>query len=61
MLGNLQVVFVGLLAWLILGERPSNRVAGRDPGRPVGVLLISGVFESGAYGNNPGLGVRTGS
>ena len=24
-LGNLQVVFVGLLAWAILGERPSNR------------------------------------
>ena len=60
MLGNLQVVFVGLLAWMILGERPSNRSLAAIPVALVGVLLISGVFESGAYGKNPGLGVAYG-
>jgi len=59
-LGNLQVVFVGLLAWMILGERPSNRSLAAIPVALFGVLLISGVFESGAYGNNPGLGVAYG-
>ena len=59
-LGNLQVVFVGLLAWMILGERPSNRSLAAIPVALVGVLLISGVFESGAYGKNPGLGVAYG-
>jgi drug/metabolite transporter (DMT)-like permease len=29
-LGNLQVVFVGVLAWMILGERPSNRSLARS-------------------------------
>jgi drug/metabolite transporter (DMT)-like permease len=56
-LGNLQVVFVGLLAWAILGERPSNRSLAAIPVALLGVVLISGVFESGAYGKNPALGV----
>ena len=56
-LGNLQVVFVGLLAWVILSERPSNRSLAAIPVALFGVLLISGVLESGAYGKNPGLGV----
>ena len=56
-LGNLQVVFVGLLAWVILGERPSNRSLAAIPVALFGVLLISGVLESGADGKNPGLGV----
>ena len=47
-LGNLQVVFVGLLAWAILGERPSNRSLAAIPVALFGVLLISGIFESGA-------------
>ena len=59
-LGNLQVVFVGLLAWMILGERPSNRSLAAIPVALFGVLLISGIFESGAYGKNPGLGVAYG-
>src|SRR5919198_4014572 len=59
-LGNLQVVLVGLLAWLILRERPSNRSLAAIPVALVGVVLISGVFEHGAYGRNPGLGVAYG-
>ena len=59
-LGNLQVVLVGVLAWLILRERPSNRSLAAIPVALVGVVLISGAFEHGAYGKNPGLGVAYG-
>jgi drug/metabolite transporter (DMT)-like permease len=59
-LGNLQVVLVGLLAWLILRERPSGRALAAIPVALVGVVLISGALESGAYGRNPGLGVAYG-
>src|SRR5919201_550816 len=59
-LGNLQVVLVGLLAWLILRERPSNRSLAAIPVALVGVIFISGAFEHGAYGRNPGLGVAYG-
>lgn len=59
-LGNLQVVLVGLLAWIIMRERPSNRALGAIPIALVGVILISGALESGAYGRNPGLGVAYG-
>jgi drug/metabolite transporter (DMT)-like permease len=59
-LGNLQVVLVGLLAWMIMRERPSNRALAAIPVALVGVVLISGAFEHGAYGRNPGLGVAFG-
>jgi drug/metabolite transporter (DMT)-like permease len=59
-LGNTQVVLVGLLAWAILGERPSRSSLRAIPIVAFGVLLISGVLESGAYGANPGLGVLYG-
>ncbi len=59
-LGNTQVVIVGLLAWVLLGERPSNRVLGAMPLVLAGVVLISGVIGTGAYGSNPPLGVLTG-
>jgi drug/metabolite transporter (DMT)-like permease len=59
-LGNLQVVLVGLLAWAILREKPPGRSLAAIPVALVGVVLISGAFESGAYGRNPGLGVAYG-
>jgi drug/metabolite transporter (DMT)-like permease len=59
-LGNLQVVLVGLLAWAIMRERPSNRALTAIPIALLGVVLISGAFEKGAYGRNPGLGVAYG-
>src|SRR5262245_17917014 len=59
-LGNTQVVLVGLLAWAILGERPQRSSLAAIPVVAFGVLLISGVLESGAYGSNPGLGVMYG-
>ena len=55
-LGNTQVVLVGLLAWALLGERPHRSSLVSIPIVGVGVVLISGVVERGAYGSNPGLG-----
>jgi drug/metabolite transporter (DMT)-like permease len=59
-LGNTQVVMVGLLAWALLGERPPRSSLAAIPIVAFGVLLISGVLEQGAYGSNPGLGVLYG-
>jgi drug/metabolite transporter (DMT)-like permease len=56
-LGNLQVVLVGLLAWLMLGERPERRVVIAVPVALFGIVLISGVLGSGAYGADPVRGV----
>ena len=56
-LGNIQVVLVGLLAWIALGERPDNRALAAIPVVFAGVILISGVIGGGAYGDDPLLGV----
>ena len=56
-LGNLQVVVVGFLAWWLLGERPSRRLVLAVPVVLFGVVLISGVVGAGAYGDDPTLGV----
>lgn len=56
-LGNLQVVFVGLIAWWLLAERPSARLVAAVPVVLFGVVLISGVVGSGAYGDDPAMGV----
>ena len=55
-LGNVQVVFVGLLAWALLGERPQRSSLVAIPIVAFGVVLISGAVEQGAYGSNPRLG-----
>src|SRR3954447_9657529 len=56
-LGNLQVVIVPLVAWLVLRERPASRALVAIPVVLAGVVFISGALEHGAYGRNPGLGV----
>ena len=56
-LGNLQVVLVGVVAWLTLGERPDRRVVAAIPVALVGIVLISGALGSKAYGNDPLRGV----
>ena len=56
-LGNLQVVLVGVVAWLTLGERPEPRVMLAIPIALFGIVLISGVLGSGAYGEDPLRGV----
>jgi drug/metabolite transporter (DMT)-like permease len=59
-LGNTQVVFVPIAAWLFLGERPGGRVAVSVPVVLMGVVLISGVIGEGAFGRDPVLGVLLG-
>jgi drug/metabolite transporter (DMT)-like permease len=56
-LGNTQVLMVGVLAWLLLGERPSGRLLVATPVVLVGIVLISGVLEESAFGEDPVLGV----
>ena len=56
-LGNLQVAFVTLVAWLVLRERPAARVLAILPLVLCGVVLISGALERGAYGRDPTQGV----
>jgi drug/metabolite transporter (DMT)-like permease len=56
-LGNLQVVLVGVLAWMTLGERPEARLIYAVPIVLFGVVLISGVLGHGAYGADPLRGV----
>ena len=59
-LGNLQVLVVGVVAWVAFGERPSRATFAALPVVLVGVALISGAVGGGAYGANPGLGVVLG-
>jgi drug/metabolite transporter (DMT)-like permease len=56
-LGNLQVVVVPFAAWAILGERAERRILVSLPLVCSGIVLISGVLESGAYGEDPARGV----
>jgi drug/metabolite transporter (DMT)-like permease len=60
MLANLQVVVVGVVAWLALGERPSGRLLAAVPIALSGVLLISGVLGDSAFGQDPVAGVVLG-
>jgi drug/metabolite transporter (DMT)-like permease len=50
-------VLVGLLAWVLLRERPARAMFAAIPLAMVGVVFISGALEDGAYGENPTLGV----
>ena len=55
-LGNTQVAFVGLAAWLWLKERPKPATILAVPIVLIGVVLISGVIGDNAYGRAPLLG-----
>ena len=59
-LGNLQVIIVGIVAWLLLGERPSRATLLALPVVLAGVVLISGAIGGDAYGADPALGVVLG-
>ena len=60
-LGNLQVVVVPFAAWAALGERPGRRILAALPLTLIGVVLISGALEDGAYGAHPLRGVVFGA
>jgi drug/metabolite transporter (DMT)-like permease len=59
-LANVQVVLVPLVAWAVLAEAPGRRVLMALPIALLGVLLISGVLEHGAYGHDPARGAAYG-
>jgi drug/metabolite transporter (DMT)-like permease len=59
-LGNLQVLVVGVVAWIAFGERPSRAIIVGLPIVLFGVALISGMIGGRAYGADPALGVVLG-
>ncbi|HKH17055.1 MAG TPA: DMT family transporter [Solirubrobacteraceae bacterium] len=60
-LGNLQVVIVPFVAWAVLAEAPGRRILAALPLTLIGVVLISGALEEGAYGAHPARGVLFGA
>ncbi|HWH27534.1 MAG TPA: DMT family transporter [Mycobacteriales bacterium] len=59
-LGNLQVLFVALAAWWLLGERPHRGLVAAAPLLALGVVLLSGALGGQTYGRSPTLGVVLG-
>ena len=59
-LGNLQVLVVGVVAWWLLGERPHAGLVASVPVLLVGVALVSGALGGETYGRDPRLGVLLG-
>jgi drug/metabolite transporter (DMT)-like permease len=59
-LGNLQVILVGLVAFVVFRERPTGATLVALPIVLAGVVLISGAVGGGAYGASPALGVVLG-
>jgi len=59
MMGNLQVVVVALLAWVLWKERPKREVLAALPIMLFGVVLLTGV-GGGAYGEDAPAGVAIG-
>lgn len=55
-LGNTQVIFVGLAAWALHGERPRRSMFLGIPLAFVGMTMVSGLGRPDAYGANPLLG-----
>ncbi len=55
-LGNLQIVVVAIVAWFVMGERPTPGTVIAIPVMLVGVVLIAGVLGGDAYGRDPLLG-----
>jgi len=61
--GNLEVLIISLLAWLVLGERPRRSLILASPVMLAGLVLVAGLAAgpgSRAYGADPGLGVGYG-
>ena len=59
-LANLQVLFVGVFAWVAMGERPDRRYLGVLPPVLAGVVLVSGLIGGHAAGLNPVAGIGFG-
>ncbi|MDX6481077.1 MAG: hypothetical protein QOG85_1587 [Gaiellaceae bacterium] len=55
-LSNTQVVLIGALSFFFATQRPHRWILVSIPVVSVGVVLVSGLLETGAYGANPGRG-----
>ncbi|MFO7769543.1 MAG: DMT family transporter [bacterium] len=60
-LANIQVVVVGVLAWLLHRERPTAAALATIPAVLAGVVLISGLGRTDAYGSDPVPGALLGA
>jgi drug/metabolite transporter (DMT)-like permease len=62
--GNLSVLIMPLLAWLVLSERPGRSLVLASPVMLAGLVLVGGLADVGggsrAYGTHPALGVGLG-
>jgi drug/metabolite transporter (DMT)-like permease len=61
--GNLEVLIIAVLAWLVLGERPGRSLMLASPVMLAGLVLVGGLADVGgshAYGTAPVLGVGLG-
>lgn len=54
---NSQVLWVGLLAWVLLKERPRPTAFAVVPVALIGITLIGGLGRDDAYGSDPLLGI----
>lgn len=59
-LGNTQVVIVGLAAWLLYGERPTRVALVGVPLVLLGIVATTGLGGDAAFGDAPRLGVLFG-
>jgi len=59
-LGNTQIMFVGIAAWLFHKEKPTRLALMIVPVVFAGVTLVSGLGRAGAYGADPVAGVLYG-
>jgi drug/metabolite transporter (DMT)-like permease len=59
-LGNLQVLFVAVLAWMLFRERPGRRYLIMLPVVLLGVVLVSGLVGGRAAGLDPLAGIGYG-
>lgn len=59
-MGNAQVVFIGLVAWLLYGERPTNLALVAVPIMLFAVVMTSGLIGSGPSVARPLLGAALG-
>jgi drug/metabolite transporter (DMT)-like permease len=57
---NVQIVFVAIVAWMKVGDRPRARTIVMIGVVLAGVALTSGLGRAGAYGTTPGRGVALG-
>jgi drug/metabolite transporter (DMT)-like permease len=59
-LANVQVVWVGLVAWVLFSEKPSRVGFAVVPVVLGGVVMISGLGQDDAFGEDPVLGTLVG-